>query len=625
MSTDLATTAEVIVGPMSGEEVAERMAALADTYGTDRPGPVAVVDGFGIRVAVERGGLELHDGVGPHRRTRRFDKATHQVARLVIMGDGTVSLAALRWCHAAGVDVVAYDQASEMLLTSGRVANDDARLRRAQALALHTSAGLAVAKRLIAIKVAGQAQVAATLLASPGTVETLAELLDGIKACGSLEEVQHAEAVAAAAYFAAWDSVEVHFTGRDAVKVPEHWRHFGGRRSAVNPGTARNATDPLNACLNYGYRLLEAEARLACLRVGLDPGIGVAHADMKGRDSLALDVLEVGRPLVDRAVLELIRDRRLSRRDFTEDGRGVVRVCSPLSHELAGLMAGWGAILAPIVEDVAELFAQGSAYDVSVPAVLTRSKHKAAARRRADGAQANAVGSGVQHLTLGPVPGTSPTPPPAPAPAPTPPPSSTPTDRGTVSLAAGPPRSLLGPNPGALPPRRAPRQAPRIDPTARLVPRCAGCGAVLPVPGDRQRPVRSYCNGCLLERRAEVVPTMRAASEDRARAVEAATGTRPSHSPEARARRREANRLQRLDQLARSGDPASPEGLTWWHETVLPALRGVSLPAIARAAGVSTSAASKWRRGVMVPSPTHWRALANLAGVEAPDEAAGAR
>jgi CRISPR-associated protein Cas1 len=563
----MTTTTTVIGPPMGAEEVAERLDALEQTYTMPGRGPVAVCDGFAVRVVVERGALEVHDGVGPHRRTRRFDKATHQLARLIVIGDGMVSTAALRWCKAAGVDLVVYDQASETLLTSGRVDNDDARLRRAQALALYSPAGLAIARYLIAGKITGQAQVAATLLASPGTDETLAKLLEDLERCESLEEVQHIEAVAAAVYFAAWDGLEVTFTGRDAAKVPEHWRRFSGRRSAINPGTARSATDPVNAALNYAYRLLEAEARLACLRVGLDPGLGIMHADVKGRDSLALDVLEVARPLVDRAVLELVRDRRLRRRDFTEDGRGVVRLCAPLTHELASLMASWGVLLAPTVEHVAELLARSSAYDVVVPAVLTRSKHKAAARRRSDGAR-----------PLAPVP---------------------------------------GPNPGGIAPRRAPRQKPRIDPQARLLPLCVTCGAILPRPIDRTVPVRAYCDDCLPERRAEVVPTMRAASEARAREVEAATGTRPSHTPEARARRREANRLQRLDQLAR-GVPAGREGLAWWHETALPALATVSLPAIAKATGVSTSAASKWRRGILVPSPMHWGVLAELAGVEVP-------
>lgn len=91
---------------------------------------------------------------------------------------------------------------------------------------------------------------------------------------------------------------------------------------------------------------------------------------MKGRDSLALDLLGVARPIVDRAVLDLVTDRRLAKRDFVEDARGVVKVMAPLSRELASLMADWGALLAPHVEHVAALFAAQSGYEVSVPSTL---------------------------------------------------------------------------------------------------------------------------------------------------------------------------------------------------------------------------------------------------------------
>ncbi len=572
MSAATRTAPRIIAeGPaLTPEDVAERMGAITDTYGTDRPGPVAVVDGFGCRVRVERGRLELADGVGEHRRVRTFDKATHQLARVVVFGDGIVTTEALRWCAGAGIGVlVASPFGGELLLTSATTGNDDARLRRQQALALHSAAGLAVARYLIAGKIAGQAQVAATLLGSPGTHETLAGLLADLDRCATLEDVQQVEAVAAAAYFAAWDGIEVRFVGRDAAKVPAHWRTFSGRRSAVNPGSARSATDPVNAMLNYAYRLLEAEARLGCIRVGLDPGLGVMHADVKGRDSLTLDLLEVARPLVDQAVLELIATRPLRRRDFVEDRRGVVRVTAPLTHELAGLMAGWGALLAPAIEHVAVLFATESGYAVSVPTVLTRSKHKQAARRRVDEARE-----------------------------------------------AGELLPARGPNPGGIAPRTAPRQAPRIDPGGRLAPICAGCGASLPVPPGRATPVRSYCPACLPDRRADVDRNMHEASLVHAATVAATTGTRPSHTPEARSRRREANRVQRLDQLARSATTEAPGDLAWFRSTVFPALATLTLPAIARACNVSTSAASKWRRGVDVPAPWHWATLAALAGVD---------
>jgi len=63
----------------------------------------------------------------------------------------------------------------------------------------------------------------------------------------------------------------------------------------VNPGTARHATDPINALVNYCSRLIEAEGHLATLAVGLDPDLvaypghvsGVIDADEDGLGDLA--------------------------------------------------------------------------------------------------------------------------------------------------------------------------------------------------------------------------------------------------------------------------------------------------------------------------------------------------
>ena len=75
---------------MSDEDVADHRAAIEATYSRPDVAGVCVADGFGVKVTVERGALVVHDGIGPHRRTRRYDgkailDATHaeQVRRLL--------------------------------------------------------------------------------------------------------------------------------------------------------------------------------------------------------------------------------------------------------------------------------------------------------------------------------------------------------------------------------------------------------------------------------------------------------------------------------------------------------------------------------------------------------------
>ena len=43
--------------------------------------------------------------------------------------------------------------------------------------------------------------------------------------------------------------------------------------------------------LNYLYAILESEARLALATLGLDPGIGVLHNDLRSRDEFGLLIL----------------------------------------------------------------------------------------------------------------------------------------------------------------------------------------------------------------------------------------------------------------------------------------------------------------------------------------------
>ena len=78
--------------------------------------------------------------------------------------------------------------------------------------------------------------------------------------------------------------------------------------------------------LNYMYALLESEARLAAACAGTRPGIGFLHVDTDARDSLACDLMEVGRPRVDAFLLDWIIKQPLRREWFFEQRDGSCRL-----------------------------------------------------------------------------------------------------------------------------------------------------------------------------------------------------------------------------------------------------------------------------------------------------------
>ena len=552
--------------PLEGLDRAENAQRRAEVYAQGDRAEVAVVDGFGAQVVVERGHLELRDGVGADRRLRRYSKI--DPPRRVVVGIGTVgsvSFDALRWCSRVGTPLVVLSN-DGAILASSPPGREDSRLLRAQALALYGPAGLAVTKYLIGAKLGGQAQVLRFHFEEEAPASTIETLASEVESATSIEEVRQLEAASANVYFATFERcVEAVFNRKDVPRVPEHWLRFNGRHSSVNPGTARSATDPAGALLNYGYKLAEVEAGLAARRMGLDPGIGILHADVAGRASFACDLMEAVRPNVDAHILDVLAGP-LRKREFTEDDRGVVRCLAPITHRLAEAMPSYAVALGPVVEHVAGLLASSSPYDVPVPTVLSGSKHKAAARKRVEsGAKA----------------------------------------KGGVPVGKGP-------NPGSLAPRGKRRSKAPASPPLPLQ-TCRGCGSELPIDDDRDRPRIEWCPECLPERRKELGAGLLVGSQEHAREYESCTGSRPTHTEDARARRKVANAVQRAKQreweAAHRGQVFDPE---WFRVNVLPGIATLSLPTIAKATGMSASAAGKVRSGERVPHPRHWEALAGI-------------
>ena len=266
---------------------------------------------------------------------------------------------------------------------------DNARLRRAQALAASNQVGLAISMQLLDVKLSGQARVAAHRLAAPAAAERIEQFRLTLSSAQSQSELREIEAVAASTYFGTWTtSVALRWATRDQSSVPEHWKIFASRRTRLGVGAAANrATDPINAALNYLYALAETECRRACLLLGLDPGMGILHADRPGRDSLALDLIEVVRPDIEAYVLDLAKTHVFRRSDFIEREDGHCRLLAPLTHQLAETLPVWRQLVAPHAEVVAHALADSAPHDVAKRTPLTsairrRNASTAAASRR---------------------------------------------------------------------------------------------------------------------------------------------------------------------------------------------------------------------------------------------------
>jgi len=314
---------------------------------------VLTISGFGVRVRMQHGHLEIEDGIGPDRRTLRLARVGHRLKRLVcISEDGFITLSALKWLSDVGSSLVMLDRIGKLLFVTGPTAPSDSRLRLAQSLALGNGSALAISKELISAKLLGQETLVRDRMKNSAVADVIAGFRIRLTDVENPDSVRLLEARAAVAYWNAWRDVSIHWPKSDVRRVPAHWRTFGTRASPLTGGP-RRAVNPPNALLNFIFAVCESEARLALSILGLDPGIGFLHLPRPNRDSLAFDIMEPVRPYIERWLYQWLSTEPLRRADFFETATGNCRLMSHLCARLSETAPTWGKLVAPWAEYVA--------------------------------------------------------------------------------------------------------------------------------------------------------------------------------------------------------------------------------------------------------------------------------
>jgi len=91
--------------------------------------------------------------------------------------------------------------------------------------------------------------------------------------------------------------------------------NFTGRKNKTNSRNY-NASDEINALLNYGYAILESEIRKSINSVGLDYSIGFLHEINQSRTPLVYDIQELFRWIIDVSLIQLLEENKIKKSDF---------------------------------------------------------------------------------------------------------------------------------------------------------------------------------------------------------------------------------------------------------------------------------------------------------------------
>jgi CRISPR-associated protein Cas1 len=225
------------------------------------------------------------------------------VDQVVVMGKGVqVTTPAVFALARRGVELVYLTQQGGYVSRTRGKESKFAQLRFRQAMMVNDPAAvLLMAREIVRGKLLNQRALLQQRVGRAGrrAVDGITRMVDRLNGAKDVDVLRGLEGQAAAVYFGAI---------RRLLRV-----NMGFRKRVYHP-----PTDPVNAALSFGYTLLLNQLVGAVQVVGLDPYLGFFHVIDYGRPSLALDLEEEFRPLVDRLVLDLINDGKLAAQCFTK-------------------------------------------------------------------------------------------------------------------------------------------------------------------------------------------------------------------------------------------------------------------------------------------------------------------
>lgn len=161
-----------------------------------------------------------------------------------------------------------------------------------------------IAKKIVAASIVNMRATTKRTLDSSEERESILSDLDAsvssLEEASTVQEVLGAEAMARSSYYSLYRVIcknsEFEFTTREYYPPP----------------------DPVNALISFINSLLYSQVDAAICSTALDPTISFLHEPRERRQSLALDIADLFKPLIaDTVIISLIRQNSLSVGDFT--------------------------------------------------------------------------------------------------------------------------------------------------------------------------------------------------------------------------------------------------------------------------------------------------------------------
>ena len=260
-----------------------------------------LISGFGTNISVDKRRLIVQNKLD----NQRYEYYPHQIKHDSVIVDGhtgSISFEAMRWLVKHNIPIAMLNWNGNLLSVALPKESASAKLKIGQYEAYsNSSKKQSIAEAIIKEKIRHSLNLLNVLSKYHPEIRP-----DAVKERVITESVLTYERNIAIDYW--------HETGKVFNRLYPEFRftNRNGRQHSWN----MNASDEINALLNYGYAILESEIRKDINAIGFDPSIGFLHELKDGRSSLVYDLQELGRWLIDLSVIQLLEEKTLKKSDF---------------------------------------------------------------------------------------------------------------------------------------------------------------------------------------------------------------------------------------------------------------------------------------------------------------------
>lgn len=313
-----------------------------------------ILTGHGASLRIENGTLLIRDGFTHYPHTpnhyRFFCGDLNLPNRIMLLdGSGTLSFDVLSWLAEQGVAMARIKgDGTVAIVASGSGYCADSNLVDWQR---HTrdneNERLNFSTRIIMAKLENTLGILRTEFAPTvrhqKAVDLHSEKIASLQssAISTMTELLKLEGDCASAYFQVWPNLDIKWKATTRYPIPDEWKRFTTRSSLTSEKKPkkRRASHPINAMLNYAYKVREVQLQIQAIAEGYDPTIGIMHKGYMGNAAFIYDMIEPERAKVDQAIIGLIKSHTFSGADFLLRRDGVCRLSPQLGKMVARLIS----------------------------------------------------------------------------------------------------------------------------------------------------------------------------------------------------------------------------------------------------------------------------------------------